>query len=59
MGKVQNFTVEVEYHLDSSDTGILMIGFNNGNEQDMHSLISDASGLLIRYWDYVSCHRYR
>lgn len=45
-GQSTNFTVDVEYHLASNDTGILMIGFNNGNEQDMHSLISDASQII-------------
>ncbi len=41
-----NFTVVVEYNLISHDTGLLMIGFNNGDEVGSYSMISNASHIV-------------
>ena len=41
-----NFTVVVEYNLISRDTGLLMIGFNNGDEIGIYHMISNASHIV-------------
>lgn len=45
-GVYTDFTVVVEYNLVSHDTGVLMIGFNNGDEIGTASMISNASHIV-------------
>lgn len=43
-----DFTVVVEYNLVSRETGLLMIGFNNGDEIGIYYMISNASHIVSK-----------